>query len=320
MNKRKGQHFLLSAKARSFSLMQIFRLSDAEAFEAFKQARWGDDEPVCPRCGGQAHYWLGTRKQWRCKGCKHTFSVTSGTIFANHKLPLTTYLAAIALYTNAVKGISALQVSRDLDVQYKTAWVLCHKLRESLSDKPETLTGEVEIDGGYINTHQRPANKKADRKAKKNDDKRAIIVVRQRGEEGANKTLTFVTKQENQKTALDIVRATVDKNAIIFADEHPAYNNLHAYFDTRRVNHSVNYSGENGENTNQAESYFSRFRRMHLGQIHKVSALYLENYAQEIAYREDTRRADNGAIFRDITTRCALAPVSRDFCGYWQGN
>jgi len=130
--KTKGQHFLLSAKAHTFSLMQIFRLSDGEAFDLFKQSRWENGEPVCPSCGGKDHYWLKTRRQWRCKACKHTFSVTSGTIFANHKLPLTTYLAAIALYSNTAKGVSALQVSRDLNVQYKTAFVLMHKLRESL--------------------------------------------------------------------------------------------------------------------------------------------------------------------------------------------
>lgn len=324
MNKRKGQHFLLSAKARTFSLMQIFRLSDDEAFQMFKEARWGDDEPVCPKCGGQHHYWLATRKQWRCKNkeCRYSFSVTAGTIFANHKLPLTTYLAAVAIYTNAVKGISALQISRDLDVQYKTAWVLVHKLRESLVDQPEMLNGEVEIDAAYVNTHQRPKNVAAEREDRRRStpDKRAIVVMRQRGKEGAERSLTFVAKSENQKTALNLVRNYAEKGSIVYADEHNAYNNLHAYFETRRVNHKECYSGVNGENTNQAESFFARFRRMQLGQVHKMGTMYLDRYANENAYREDTRRKDNGFIFRDITTRCALAPISRDFCGYWQGN
>lgn len=70
------------------------------------------------------HYFIKTRRQWHCRDCNHTFSVTSGTIFASHKLPLKVYLAAIAIYCNAVKGLSALQLARDLDVQYKTAFVL----------------------------------------------------------------------------------------------------------------------------------------------------------------------------------------------------
>ena len=94
----------------------MFALTGEQAFETFREVRWGQgEEVVCPSCGAVAkHYFLGTRKQWRCKDCKHTFSVTSGTIFANHKLPLKVYLAAIAIYTNAVKGISALQLGRDL--------------------------------------------------------------------------------------------------------------------------------------------------------------------------------------------------------------
>jgi transposase-like protein len=311
MNKAKGQHFLLSAKARTFSLIQIMRLSDAEAFTMFKEARWGDDAPSCPKCGGQEHYWLETRMQWRCKTCKHTFSVTSGTIFANHKLPLTTYLAAIAIYTNAVKGISALQISRDLNCQYKTAWVLCHKLRETLGDSGEVIKGNVEIDGGYF---------KGSRNHAKGTDERAVIILRERGQVGAAKSRPFITRSENQAATLKIVKANVDRSATIFADEHGAYNTLHAFYKMGRVNHGETYRGPNGENTNQAESYFSRFRRMQFGQVHKMGTVYLECYAKEVAYREDTRRMANGSIFADITNRCAAAPVSRDFCGYWQGN
>lgn len=83
--KRKGQHFLLSAKARSFSLLEIFRMSDEQAFDAFRLARWPETEgeAVCQKCGScEKHYFLKTRKQWRCKDCNHTFSVTSGTPYA----------------------------------------------------------------------------------------------------------------------------------------------------------------------------------------------------------------------------------------------
>ena len=216
MNSRKGQHFLLSAKARSFSLIQIFRLSDDEAFEMFKQARWGDDMPSCPKCGEQDHYSIKTRKQWRCKTCKHTFSVTSGTIFANHKLPLTTYLAAIALYSNCAKGMSALEMSRQIDCQYKTAWVLCHKMRESMKDDSGKLQGEVEIDAAYVSRTTRKENYAAGRPSNRNNpNKRAVVVVRQRGEVGADKSRTFIALSENQTATLKIVRANVDKNATI---------------------------------------------------------------------------------------------------------
>lgn len=330
METAKGQHYLLSAQARSLSLMQIMRLSDSEAFDLFKQARWSETggDPVCHRCGHKHHYWIGTRKQWRCKDCNYTFSVTSGTIFANHKMPLRNYLAAIAIYSNTAKGISALQLSRDLDCQYKTAFVLAHKLRESLgTPKAEKLTGEVEIDACYVNKHVRPKNNiqnRIDRRlaANQNPNKRSVVVIRQRGEkgEGATKTLTFLTKREGQRSTMKLALDNIDKNAIIYADEHRAYDILHSTLVTRRVIHAEHYSGPNGENTNQAESYFSRFRRMQYGQTHKMSNKYMDHYANEAAYREDTRRTSNGAIFSDIVTRCAKAQVSRDFCGYWQGN
>jgi hypothetical protein len=91
--------------------------------------------------------------------------VTSGTIFANHKLPIQLYLLAIIIFVNAVKGISALQLARDLGVQYKTAFVLAHKIRESLMEQrnTDTLTGEVHMDGAYVNHYIRPKNKKSER-------------------------------------------------------------------------------------------------------------------------------------------------------------
>ena len=117
------QHFLPSAKARTLSVHRVFEMNEDQAFKVFKKVRWGGNgkDVTCPTCGTiNEHYYLATRRQWRCKDCGHTFSVTSGTIFAFHKLPLKMYLAAIAIYTNAAKGISALQMGRDLDVQYKT--------------------------------------------------------------------------------------------------------------------------------------------------------------------------------------------------------
>ncbi|WP_218015849.1 transposase [Bergeriella denitrificans] len=100
-----AQHFLLSAKARTLSPIKIARLSDSEAHARLMEARWNSTiEQICPRCGIKHQaYFISTRKQWRCKHCKHTFSITSDTIFANHKLPIQTYLFAIALFVNAVK-------------------------------------------------------------------------------------------------------------------------------------------------------------------------------------------------------------------------
>ena len=331
------QHFLLSAEARSLSVREIFSLSDDNAFDLFRELRWGKgDEVVCPACRAvDRHWFLPSRRQWRCKACTHTFSVTSGTIFAHHKLPLRVYLAAVALYTNAAKGLSALQISRDLGVQYKTAFVLVHKIRESLMvQRDETpLSGEVEMDGAYVNGHIRPQNKKeerVDRRLAQNQrpDKRCILVMREnhpkeagaQGPAGARRTLSFVIRRENQTDVGTLATRFIAPGTVISADESDAYDLLHARFPMRRVNHQCEYRGDDGTTNNQAESYFSRFRRMEIGQTHKFGNRHLANYANEAAYREDTRRWSNGKIFRDIVTKCAHTLTHRDWCGYWQGN
>jgi len=327
-----AQHFLLTAKARTLSIGRVFQMNEDQAFKVFKKVRWGDSKDIpCPSCGVvHDHYFIATRHQWRCIACNHTFSVTSGTIFAFHKLPLMMYLAAIAIYTNAAKGLSALQMSRDLDVQYKTAFVLMHKIRESLIDQRDMsqLSGEVHMDGAYVNGYIRPKNKKEDRidrrlASNQRSDKRCVFVMRQKFEElaaGAKKTLTFVLKSENQEDVNNLANSFVTKGSTICADESNAYDVLHAKYDTRRVNHSTEYRAADGTTNNQAESYFSRFRRMQLGQCHKFGNLYLANYANEAAYREDTRRMGNGVIFDDISTKCAHTKTSKNWCGYWQGN
>lgn len=328
-----AQHFLLSAKARSLSLRAIYALSDEQAFEMFRQSRWGHHDSICPDCGSiQKHYFIKTRQQWRCKDCNHTFSVTSGTIFASHKLPLKIYLAAIAIYCNAVKGLSALQMGRDLNVQYKTAFVLAHKIRESLMEQRDesALDGEVEMDGAYVNSHVRPKNKKADRVDRRltenqSEDKRCVFVMRSRHSKdeaikGGQRTLTFVIKNENQTSVTLLAGRFVKKGTTVFADEASAYDPLHAFFDTKRINHQIEYRSDDGTHTNFAESYFSRFRRMQYGQVHKFGIMYLDHYANEAAYREDNRRMSNGEMFSDILMKCAGSRTSRDFCGYWQGN
>ncbi len=118
-----AQHFLLTAAARSLNLKAIFRMSDDEAHNVFTTIRFADNggAAFCPRCDCTAVYTYAVRRIWKCKACNHQFSVTSGTIFASRKLAIRDYLAATAIFVNAVKGISALQLGRDLDVQYNTS-------------------------------------------------------------------------------------------------------------------------------------------------------------------------------------------------------
>src|SRR5207302_3607302 len=120
-------HFLNTPAARSLSIAQVLRLSDEEAFDVFKRVRFGANggEPFCPHCGVAIVYTLTeTPIRWKCSGCRRKFSVTSGTIFHSRKLSIRDHLAVIALFANGVKGVSALQMSRDMDVGPKAIFVM----------------------------------------------------------------------------------------------------------------------------------------------------------------------------------------------------
>src|SRR6266540_6040282 len=134
------QHFLLSAKARTLSLKAIYAAGEEGAYNTFCKLRWAstEGEPVCPHCGGLDPYKITTRRRFKCSACGKQFSVTSGTIFASRKMKFVDLLAAICIIVNGAKGLSALQLSRDLDCQHKTAFVLAHKLREAIAAETKT--------------------------------------------------------------------------------------------------------------------------------------------------------------------------------------
>lgn len=322
-----AQHFLRSAAARTLPLVRVLRMSEDQAYRWFCRARWPetDGEPWCPRCGC-IEPWEIRRRRYKCreKTCRAEFSVTSGTIFASRKLPFRLILAVISLAANSVKGKAALQVARELGVEYKTAWANLMKLREAIAAERERLLLEemVEIDGMYIGGHIRPENRaenRVDRRLARNQNgkRRCVIAVRQRN----GRIVTVVAKGEAAPVASAVIQRYVERNAVIVADEHPAYDVLHAmHAVVERVNHSEAYRGEDGVSTNQVESYFSRVRRAERGIHHRMASQYLDWYAAELAWREDHRRSDNGTLVAEMLKKALGHPVSRWLCGYWQGN
>ncbi len=315
-----AQHFLLSAKARTISLKAVFTMGEEKAYETFRAMRWPetDGEAVCPRCGCVESYDIPTRRKFKCVACHHQFSVTSGTIFASRKMSFTDLLAAIVIFVNGAKGVAALQLSRDLSCQYKTAFVLTHKLREAMAREQmdRTLNGTVEIDGAYFGGYVKPENVKADRKDRRLAQNRTgkrmcVVIMRERN----GKSLPFVVRNEGD--AVPYVRDHVGTLATIHADEGTGWDALHAGWDTKRVNHSIQFMDE-GVCTNQAESYFSRLRRMEVGTHHHIAGPYLHQYAREASWREDNRRVDNGMQAAMVLDAAMGARVSRNWKGYWQ--
>jgi hypothetical protein len=237
-------------------------------------------------------------------------------------MPLRNYLAAIAIFCNEVKGKSALALSRDLDVQYKTAFVLAHKLREAMASelKGMKVGGKdrtVEVDGGYFGGYVKPANHKEvrrDRRLAKNQNGKRQVVVVMRERDG--RTLPAVFRSES--AALGFIASRALPGTSLMADEASSWNNLHGRFDVSRIDHCKLYSTQTGVYTNGAEEFFSRMRRAEIGHHHHIAGAYLVRYAQEAAWREDQRRTDNGRQVRAVSALAMAAPTSVDWCGYWQ--
>lgn len=321
-----AMHFLLTKAAKTLSLAAVFTMKDEVAEATFRRIRWADTngDPVCPHCGSVDAYDCRRLKgapRFRCRGCKKDFSITSGTLFASHKLPIRCYLAAIAIFCNEVKGRSALALSRDLCVSYKCAFVLLHKLREAMAAelKGRVIGGEgkvAEIDAGYFGGYVKPANLKphrADRRFLENQSgkRKAVIVIRERD----GSTLPAVFRSEGQ--ALNWVKSRIAKGTVVNADESPNWNELHSRFEMKRINHEEAYSLD-GACTNWAEEFFSRMRRAEIGHHHHVAGPYLLRYAQEASWREDHRRTSNGEQVNRVATLALGNKQSVDFTGYWQ--
>lgn len=312
-------NFLQTAAARTLSLAAVFRMSDEEAYAMFRAIRWAatDGEPVCPRCGGLDHYTTARPRMWKCKGCAKIFSVTTDTLFHSRKLAMRDLLAAIAMFVNGASGVSAMRLSRELNVQHKTAFVLLHKLREAMAAEQSGATagGTVSVDGAYFGGHVRPENRAEDRKdrrLKRNQSgkRQAVVVIR----EHDGRALPFVF--ESEAASLETVASRIEAGATVHADEAPVWDALHAKFNARRVNHSVCFF-DDGACTNWAESYFSRLRRAEVGVHHHISGRHLQAYASEMAWREDHRRTSNGQQFHHVAVAALSLPKSRAWCGYW---
>jgi transposase-like protein len=198
--------------------IRILRAPDAAAFQR-------------PAHHVRAHPHL----RFRCKGCKKDFTITSGTLFASHKLPLRGYLAAIAVFCKEVKGKSALALSRDLGLSYKSAFVLLHKLREAMAEemKGRVVGGEgktAEVDGGYFGGYVKPANQKDHRRdrrlaANQTGKRKVVVVIRERG----GNSVPAVFGSESQ--AASFIRARIAKGTTVHADESGAWDNLHDRFE-----------------------------------------------------------------------------------------
>lgn len=333
-------HFLLSARARDFTLEHVEKLTAKGVHDLFAEIRWGKGgQQACPSCGSiRRHYWIASRKQWRCRehGCARVFSVTSGTAFADHKLPLRKILKAFVLFATNVKGLSAAALSRQLGVAYQTAFTLFHKIREAISvNVDETpLKGLIHIDGAHLSGKIRkprvslPSTKRQARDRDppnafpRHPNRRIVIALREVYPEkglGARRTITGIVRSEDWASVQKLTDRYIERGSTVFSDEVGAYTKLSKRFRHRVVNHRREFSTADGVSNNQAESFFARVRRLVIGQIHRVTPHYVAEYINEVAWREDNRRKPTSEQVRGLLG-FALRQPSRKWRGYWRGS
>ena len=289
--------------------------------------RWGSkEEQVCPECGVmRRHYVIHTRRQWRCKDCKHTFSVTSRTSFNRRRISHKKLLSSLFLFVTSHKGKPALELKRILGGDYRTWFSLQHKIRDAFSRTVpiQKLGGVVEIDGGYFSGVIRNTRKKRCKK-KPYHNRRATIVMREkngRNKEGAGRTVAFICRSENPSDIAALVKMWIEPGTTIRTDDHPAYRGIPPLlYKHEVVNHSIEYSSETGVNENQCESFFSRMRRAQKGIFHRITPHYMIDYANEIAWREEVRRMDTATQLQKLVSRVFNAGRSPDWSRYSHGN
>lgn len=252
--------------------------------------------PICPHCGvidqatalnGKAH----RAGLYQCQACSEQFTVTVGTIYESSHLPLNKWLAATHLMMASKKGISALQISRLIGVTYKTAWFLCHRIRESLREtNPDLLGGNgkvVEGDETYVGgkDYNRHANKR--QHVGGGSQKEPVVSLVERG----GKVRSRHVRDVNSKTLRTILSEELDTASRLMTDRSSPFRAAARGWDHDAINHTIGEYVRGDVSTNTVELYFAILKRGVFGTFHHVSAQHLKRYVGEFDYRYNTRTA-----------------------------
>ncbi len=256
--------------------------SEERCREYLELLRWPSGV-CCVRCGNVSVSRIRTRHQYECNGCGYQFSATAGTVFHDSHLPLWKWFLAAYLMCESKKGISANQIKRTLGVSYKTAWYLCHRIREAMkSDRSEKLSGIVEADETFVGG-------KYDRRLKRNaNEKPCVVGVIQRG--GPVRASKVPSRGARAISAF--LKESVEKGSHLMTDEYAGYQKIGREYQHNTVKHGE-FEYVNGiAHTNSIENFWSLFKRGVIGSFHKVSEKHLDRYLDEFTYRFNGREDD----------------------------
>lgn len=277
---------------------------DADAARAhFEKLRWPEGR-TCPHCGvvGDEYSTLLKGKShraglYKCKECMEPFTATIGTVYEDSKVPLNKWLLATHLMCASKKGISALQLQRELALgSYRTAWFMAHRIREAMIDTDDTpLGGEgkvVEADETYYGkpaiTPVRRADGRPFLKQKKGRNSRPVVALVERG----GKAKVFHVAVADKKTVSKMVRDNVHPASRLHTDESRLYTgSVDVFASHETVKHSAGEYARGDVNTNSAEGFFGVFKKGMKGVYQHCSEKHLNRYVTEFGFRHNTRAA-----------------------------
>lgn len=284
-------------------LMQIPDEDGAIAY--VKEQLWGDT-PLCGHCGSDNVYEVksGKPQPMRCRTCKKYFSFKVGTVLQNTMLPIRTWIMAIHLMFSSPKGMSAKQMATILGIQHRTAWFLCHRIREAMHQGDVRLGGIVQGDESYfggkiplMHTENKPPRQRNPRTGRLfrswKANKHTVFGLR----DNSGKVVFFHVTNDTAEEIRDAIQRHVAGEAVVWTDGARVYRALSALgYDHEWVDHSKGqYVREDGVNTNGIESAWVNPKRAYKGVFHYMSEQNLQRYLDEFAFRNNEAEG-NGLI------------------------
>jgi len=290
-------------KLSEMSSIDVARMTEDEARSILEGIRWGK-EPICPHCGSfnvtrlKSDMKKSTRDgvlQCNESACRKQFSVSVGTIMEDSHITLRQWVQAFNLMCASKKGISALQLQRELGLgSYRSAWHLAHRIREAMKSEPlaGALKGIVEVDETYIGGKPRKGTGIVNKRGR-GTKKQPVMLLVERNGKAYSKPVEFV----NAKTLKGAIKEMVNKDSTIMTDEWKSYTGIGKDFKGghKVVNHNQGEYVNGNAYTNTAESYFALLKRGVHGTFHHISKKHLAKYCNEFSFRWDNNKVTDGA-------------------------